>query len=224
VPTPNERIRVLLVDDHELAREAMRSVLSPEQGFHVVGEAGDGATAIRLVHELAPALVVMDVQMPGIDGLVATRTILAEQPGVRVVILTSYEQRPLVLEALRAGAAGYLLKGATKQEVLATVRAILAGERRIQSSLAIALLVEDCRGGVAPTVTTALTPRQLEIVRLIAAGRSNSEIAVAQRLTLNTVKTHVRHILQKLEATDRANAVARAAALGLLPGEPTAAL
>lgn len=218
---PRSPVRVLLVDDHELAREAMRSVLNPEQGFEIVAEAADGDAAIRLVRERAPDLVMMDVQMPGLDGLTATRRILENRPATRVVVLTSHEQRPIVLEALRAGAAGYLLKGATKQEVLTTIRAVLAGQRRVQSSVAVELLVEDAAGGAAVASTgTSLTPRQLEIVRLIAAGRSNAEIAQSQQVSVNTVKTHVRHILQKLEAVDRASAVGRAAALGLLPGEP----
>ena len=207
--------RVLLVDDHELAREALRGVLSPEQGFVVVGEAADGPTAVRLARELRPELVLMDVRLPGLDGLAATRAILGELPSTKVVVLTSYEQRPILLEALRAGAVGYLLKGASKQEVLATVRAALAGERRVQGSLAAELLGEEARGAT-PGVVPPLSQREVEVVRLMAAGRSNAAIARALQVSLNTVKTHVQHIVRKLGAPDRAGAVGRAAGLGLL--------
>jgi DNA-binding NarL/FixJ family response regulator len=211
-PTP-----VLLVDDHELAREALRSVLTAAQGFRVVGEAADGQTALRLAHQLRPELVLMDVRMPGLDGLGATRALLADLPETRVVVLTSFEQRSLVLEALRAGAAAYLLKGASKREVLDTLRAALAGERRVQGALAANLLAEQASvGGPPPGRAARLSERELEVVRMMAAGQSNTQIARALQVSLNTVKTHVLHILRKLDAPDRAAAVARAAGLGLL--------
>jgi DNA-binding NarL/FixJ family response regulator len=213
-PTP-----VLLVDDHELAREALRSVLTPAHGFLVVGEASDGETALRVARQLRPELVLMDVRLPGLDGLAATRALLVDLPETRVVVLTSFDQRALVLEALRAGAAAYLSKGASKEEVLETLRAVLAGERRIQGSLAANLLGAEATvgaGGPPPGLLARLSERELEVVRLMAAGQSNTQIALALQLSLNTVKTHVLHVLRKLEAPDRAAAVAHAAALGLL--------
>jgi DNA-binding NarL/FixJ family response regulator len=211
--------RVLLVDDHELAREALRAVLTPEQGFQIVGEADTGETAVQLAHRLRPHLVLMDVRMPGMDGVAATRAILAELPATRVVILTSHEQRPIVLQAMRAGAAGYLTKGATSQELLATVRAALGGERRVQASLAADLLSQDAQGDT-PVGAPQLSERELEVLQLMAAGQSNAGIAYALSVSLNTAKTHVQHLLRKLDAVDRASAVARAAALGLLSETP----
>jgi DNA-binding NarL/FixJ family response regulator len=213
-PTP-----VLLVDDHELAREALRSVLTPAHGFLVVGEAADGQAALRVARQLRPVLVLMDVRLPGLDGLAATRALLGELPETTVVVLSSFDQRALVLEALRAGAAAYLLKGASKQEVLDTLRAALAGEHRVQGSLAANLLEEEAAvsaSGPSPGPLARLSDRELEVVRLMAAGQSNTQIAQTLQVSLNTVKTHVLHVLRKLDAPDRAAAVAHAAALGLL--------
>jgi DNA-binding NarL/FixJ family response regulator len=207
--------RVLLVDDHELAREALRAVLTPEQGFEIVGEADTGETAVRLARRLRPELIVMDVRMPGMDGVAATRAILEELPATRVVVLTSHEQRPVLLEALRAGAAGYLTKGASTQEVLAIVRASVAGERRVQGSLAADLLSQDSPGDT-PTGAPRLSERELEVLRLMADGRSNAEIAATLSVSINTARTHVQHVLRKLDAVDRASAVAHGAGRGLL--------
>ena len=207
--------RALLVDDHELAREALRAVLTPEQGFQVVGEAADGHAALGLARRLRPDLVLMDVRMPQIDGVAATQRLLAELPRTRVVMLTSYEQRSLVLDALRAGAAGYLLKGASKEEVLATVRAAMLGERRVQGSLAADLLGEEA-GATTLAGRPPLSERELEVVRLMAAGQTNAEIARRLQVSPNTAKAHVHHVLRKLGVADRTSAVARAAALGLL--------
>lgn len=206
--------RVLLADDHELAREALRSVLSREPDLDVVGEARDGREAIDLARRLRPDLIVMDVRMPGLDGLAATREVLAAQSGALVVVLTSHENREYALEALRAGATGYLLKGATKQDVLATLRGVLAGEVRVQPEVAGRLLGQLARGE-APA-GHGLSGRELDVLRLLARGRTNEAIGRELHLTLNTVKTHVSHILAKLGAADRAEAAARAARLGLL--------
>lgn len=211
---PRPPARVLLADDHELAREALRSVLSREADLEVVGEARDGREAVDLARRLGPDLILMDVRMPGLDGLAATRAVRAALPATRVVILTSHEHGRYVVEALRAGAAGYLLKGASKQEVIATIRAVLAGGVHVQPELAGALLGQFARGE-APAAH-GLSPRELEVVRRMAQGRTNTMIGRELHLTLNTIKTHVSHILRKLDAADRAQAVARAAALGLL--------
>lgn len=210
-------VRVLLVDDHELAREALGSILGREPRMAVVGEAADGGQALALARRLRPDLVLMDVRMPGPDGLEVTRAIKAELPDARVLLLTSYDAPEYVLEGLRAGADGYLLKGVGRQELLAAVRAVLRGERRVHPSLAAGMLHHVARGGEHPLSPEGyLTARQRDVLRLLAAGRSNPEIARELQVSLNTVKTHVVHILQKLGATDRTQAAVRAGQLGLL--------
>ena len=206
--------RVLLADDHELAREALRSVLAREPDLLVVGEAGDGREAVALAARLRPDLVVVDLRMPGLDGLAATRAIVEAVPTARVVALTSSESRAHALEALRAGASSYLLKGATKREVLATLRAALAGEVRVQAEVAGPLLGQLARGETL--AAHGLSGREVEVLRLLARGRTNEAIGRALHLSPNTVKTHVSHILAKLGVADRAEAAARGAALGLL--------
>jgi DNA-binding NarL/FixJ family response regulator len=191
-------------------------VLRAEHGFGVVGEAADGREALRLAQQLRPDVVLMDVRMPVMDGLAATRALRVEQPEARVVMLSSHEDRALVLEALRAGALGYLLKGASKQEVLTTLRAILGGERRVQGSLAADLLHNEAVGSARPSPAAQLSQRELDVLRLLAQGYTNAAIGYQLQVSVNTVKTHLRHVLRKLDVPDRAAAAARAAALGLL--------
>ncbi|HXI19312.1 MAG TPA: response regulator transcription factor [Chloroflexota bacterium] len=211
-----ERVRVLVADDHELAREP---------GLDVVGEARDGHEAVAMAERLRPHVVLMDVRMPGMDGLQATQAITQALPDTRVVVLTSHAGREFVLEALRAGASGYLPKGATKQDVLSTLRVVLTGAIHVQPELAAQLLLDEALGEAggsggqhAPPVPDAhrLSVRERQVVNLIARGRTNEEIGRELHLTLNTIKTHVAHVLRKLGAADRAQAAARAAALGLL--------
>jgi DNA-binding NarL/FixJ family response regulator len=206
------------VDDHELSREALWAVLGREPGIEVVGEAADGGQALSMARRLRPDLIVMDVRMPGTDGLAATRLITAELPATRVLLLTTYDTPQYLLEGLRAGADGYLLKGAIKQELLAAIRSVLRGEPQVQSELASRLLRRVARGDQRASTETLLTRRQQEVLRLMAAGRSNPEISRLLNVSLNTVKTHVVHILSRLGATDRTQAAVRAAQLGLLEG------
>ena len=214
---PESPARVLLVDDHELAREALVSIIGREPGLEVVGEATDGDAAVLLAHRLRPDLVLMDVRMPGTDGLAATRTIKAELSATRVLLLTTYDADEHVLEGLRAGADGYLLKGASKQELLAAIRAVLRGERTVQPALAGSILHGVAHGAHQPEPPgIGLTPRQREVLRLMAAGRSNPEIARELTVSLNTVKTHVVHVLARLGVADRTQAAVRASQLGLL--------
>jgi DNA-binding NarL/FixJ family response regulator len=213
--------RVLLVDDHELAREALISILGREADLEVVGEAADGATAVALAQRLRPDLVLMDVRMPGTDGLTATRMIKTSLPSTRVLLLTTYDSHEYVLEGLRAGADGYLLKGASKQELLSALHAALKGQRTVQPTFAAALLDRIAKAGDrrAPTAP-GLTTRQRQVLHLIAAGQSNPEIARAMHVSLNTVKTHVVHILTRLGVADRTQAAVRASQLGLLDEGP----
>ena len=208
--------RVLLVDDHELAREALRAVLGRESDLVVVGEAADGDEALAQARRLQPDLVLMDVRMPGVDGLAATRAIRAELPSARVLLLTTYDTPGYVLEGLRAGADGYLLKGAAKQELLAVIRAVLRGEQVVQPTLATEMLRREAVDGRPAGDEGGLTVRERDVLRLLAAGQTNPEIAAELQVSLNTVKTHVVHILAKLGAADRTQAAVRAAQLGLL--------
>lgn len=209
--------RVLIVDDHELAREALVSVLGRESDLEVVGEASDGETAVALAGRLRPDLVLMDVRMPGMDGLAATRAIKRELPETRVLVLTTYDTQESVLEGLRAGADGYLLKGASKHELVGAIRAVLRGEQAVQPGLAASILRRMAQDrGQAVAAEPALTDRQCDILRLVAAGRSNPEIAAELHVSLNTVKTHVVHVLRRLGVTDRTQAAVRAAQLGIL--------
>lgn len=217
-PAASPPATLIVADDHELAREALRSILEREPDLAVVAEAGDGEEVLVLARQLQPDLVLMDLRMPRMDGLQATRALARELPRTKVVVLTSYESREFLMEALRAGAAGYLAKGATKQDVLSTLREVLAGAVRVQPDFAAQLLTEDARAGLVASAPSpqALSPREREVLRLVAQGRTNEEIGQQLHLTLNTVKTHVAHALRKLGAADRTEAAVRAAALGLL--------
>jgi DNA-binding NarL/FixJ family response regulator len=214
--------RVLIVDDHELAREALVSILGREPDLEVVGEASDGETAVALAGRLRPDLVLMDVRMPGLDGLAATQRIKRELPETRILVLTTYDTQESVLAGLRAGADGYVLKGASKQELLGAIRAILRGEQSVQPALAASILRRVAHGeGQAVAAQPPLTDRQRAVLLLVAAGRSNPEIAQELHVSLNTVKTHVVHVLRRLGVTDRTQAAVRAAQLGLLDEEPS---
>ena len=211
----SERVRVLVADDHELAREAIRSVLRRLSSFEIVGEAATGRDAVAQARRLRPELVLIDVRMPDMDGLAATRAIIDAVPETRVVILTTYDNPEYILEALRSGAAGYVLKGATKRELLATIDDVLAGGVHLQPATTGRLMRES-----EGASEQHLSQRERAVLRLLAQGRTNTAIGNELNLTVNTVKTHVRHILAKLEAPDRAAAVARAAALGVLERAP----
>ena len=210
-------VRVLLVDDHELAREALLSIFGREPDLDVVGEASDGDRAVAMARRLRPDLVLMDVRMPGTDGLTATKVIKAELPATRVLLLTTHDSHEYVLEGLRSGADGYLLKDASKPELLQAIRTILRGEPLVQPTLAAKMLQQAARAERAPGPTDGeLTERQRDVLRLMAAGLSNPEIAAQLGISLNTVKTHVVHILGRLGVADRTQAAVRAARLGLL--------
>lgn len=213
-------IRVVVADDHPIVRSGIVGLLRGASDIEVVGEARDGAEAVRLVAELAPELVLMDLRMPVLDGVAATAQIMEAQPGSRVLILTTYESDELILGAIEAGAGGYLLKAAPQEEILAGVRAVAAGETVLAPSIA-AKLVQRVRADAAGTGAAAfapppLSPRELEVLRLVAAGRSNPRIAAALFIGEATVKTHLQHVFEKLEVSDRTRAVTRAMELGLL--------
>jgi DNA-binding NarL/FixJ family response regulator len=210
--------RAIIVDDHDLARDGLRSILAPEEGLEVVGEAATGQEAIELCRRLRPELALMDVRMPEMDGLLATQKIKQESPTTSVIILTMYENPDYLIQALKAGASGYLLKGATRQEIITAVRQVCRGESPLKPELAAQLLRR-----LANTVTPVqgppvepLTPREYEVLRLLAEGKTNGEIAYDLSISLSTVKFHIEHIIAKLGTSDRTQAAVRAIELGLL--------
>ncbi|MBM7503356.1 response regulator [Agromyces aurantiacus] len=214
-------IRVLVADDHPIVRAGIVGLLDAEPGIQVVGEAVDGADAVALAAELRPDLVLMDLRMPVLDGAAATERILAAAgPGVRptrVLVLTTYETDDHILAAIEAGASGYLLKAAPQEEILAGIRSVVAGETVLAPSIA-AKLVRRVRADATAPTPPSLSPRELEVLRHVAHGRSNPEIARMLHIGEATVKTHLIHVFEKLEVNDRTRAVTRAMEFGLLAG------
>ena len=212
-------VRVLLVDDDELLRAGLRSVLSSDQRIEVVGEASSGRGAVSAVRAYRPDLVLMDVRMPDLDGISATREVLAVSPDVRVVILTTFEQDDYIFGALNAGASGFLLKRTRPEELLAAIHTVAGGESLLSPS--VTRIVIEHMGRQPPPDSTAtdqleeLTPREREVLELLARGRSNSEIAAELVIEESTVKTHVKRILMKLNVRDRVQAVIFAYESGL---------
>jgi len=196
-------IRVLLVDDHPVVRQGLRALLSTQGGIEVVGEAGDGDAAVTAAERLSPDVVLMDVVMPGMDGVEALRLIGERRPQTRVVMLTSYADERQAMEAVDAGASGFLLKDASPRDVAAAIRAAHRGEAVLHPAVAAKLLAERRR---PPAAHADLTARELEVLRLIARGLQNKQIAAQLHLSEKTVKTHVSAILRKLDVSDRTQA------------------
>jgi DNA-binding NarL/FixJ family response regulator len=210
-----EPIRIVVADDHPIVRAGIVGLLETAPGIEVVGEAADGAEAVELAASEHPDLVLMDLRMPGVDGASATASIVAAGHGARVLVLTNYETDDHILAAIEAGASGYLLKAAPQAEILAGIRAVAAGETVLAPSIA-AKLVSRVRADAASVAPPALSPREREVLALVAEGRSNPEIARALYIGEATVKTHLLHVFEKLGANDRTRAVTRAMELGLL--------
>lgn len=204
-------VRIIVADDHQIVRGGIVALLESTTDLEVVGQAANGIEAVRLAAELEPDLVLMDLRMPAMDGDEATSRILAAQPTVRVLILTTYESDDGILSAIEAGASGYLLKAAPQEEILAGIRAVMRGEVALAPSAATAL-VKGMRQPSGP----ALSPRETEVLRLVAQGNSNPQIAAALFVGEATVKTHLVHVFEKLGVGDRTRAVTRAMELGLL--------
>ncbi len=237
--------RLIIADDHHLVRTGLRAHLEREPDLVVVGEAENGQEALELARLHEPDLILMDVRMPVMGGLEATRAIKRELPEVSVLIVTTHDSQDYLLEAIRAGAAGYILKEATKQELLEAVREVLGGELPFDGRLAARLLKRlaeenrqrspepgDASRSTAPitevrpaeeekppseALSEVLTPREIEILRLVAAGRTNREIAKELVISLTTVKTHMQRIIPKLEVSDRTQAAVKAIEMGLRP-------
>jgi two-component system, NarL family, response regulator LiaR len=208
------RTRVLLVDDHAVVREGLRTFLELQPDIEIVGEAGDGAAAIAAAAAKKPDIVLMDLVMPVMDGVEATRRIRAELPDVRVIVLTSFAGEDKVFPALRAGAAGYLLKDVKPAELADTIRAVARGESRLAPDIQ-KRLVSGIAGPGAGADVEALTAREEDVLRCLARGRSNKEIAADLFIAEKTVKTHISSILAKLRLEDRTQAAVYAVKHGL---------
>ena len=206
-------IRVVVADDHPIVRAGIVALLQDADDVEVVGQASDGETAVGVVLAERPDVVLMDLRMPGMNGDEATARILAREPGIRVLILTTYESDDQILAAIEAGAAGYLLKAAPESEILAGLRATARGETALAPSAAAALVR---RTTGKPTAGPSLSPRELEVLQLVAQGNSNPAIGRTLFLSETTVKTHLGHVFEKLGVNDRTRAVTRAMELGLL--------
>ena len=212
-------LRVLLVDDHDLFRTGLRNLLE-EQGVEIVGEAADGGHAVRLVRELAPDVVVMDLNMPGVTGVEATRQVTTAAPLTRVVVLTISDQDADVLDAILAGACGYLMKDASIDELMAGIRAASIGESLISSHIAGKVLqrvrATSSQPEIEEAIRTELSDREIQVLKLIANGKDNSMIAGELHISPKTVKNHISNILMKLQIENRIQAAVYAVRSGIV--------
>ena len=225
-----EAIRIVVADDHEVVRAGFAALLDTQPDFSVLGTASDGADAVSACRSLRPDVVLMDIRMPGTDGITATQQLAAAENPPKVLILTTFDLDEYVFDALRAGASGFLLKDVTAERLFEAVRVVAAGEALLAPTVTRRLISEFARlrpqaaaGGpvaaVRPSALAALTPRETEVLRLVAEGLSNTEIAARLVVTEETVKTHVSRILAKLGLRDRTQAVVVAYESGLVvPG------
>jgi DNA-binding NarL/FixJ family response regulator len=218
-------IRVIVADDQALVRAGFRAILEEQDDLEVVGEAEDGGQAVAISGELRPDVVLMDVRMPGVDGIEATQRLLRDGDAPRVLILTTFDLDEYVYEALKAGASGFLLKDAPRDQLVGAVRTVAAGDALLAPAL-VRRLIEDfvrrpAPGARSPTELDDLTERELEVLTLVARGLANAEIATRLFVSEATVRTHVTHILAKLRLRDRVQAVVLAYESGLVrAGEP----
>jgi len=207
---PPNPIRLVLADDHPIVREGLAAVLATQPDFAVAGQAGDGASAVALVRDLQPDVVLLDLEMPGLDGVQALQAMRAADPGVRVLVFTAFDTDERIIAAVQAGARGYLLKGAPREELFRAIRLIAAGGSLLQPAVAARLI----QHLAAPVVV--LTAREREVLRLLAAGLQNKEIAARLQIGERTVKFHVSAILARLGAGNRTEAVHLARQQGLI--------
>jgi DNA-binding NarL/FixJ family response regulator len=212
-----ESTTILIADDHPLFRKGMRALLATIPDMSVAGEATTGDEAIRCAAALKPDLILMDLQMPSVGGIAAIRTILGDDPDIRILVVTLFEDDDSVFTALRAGARGYILKDADEEEIARAIRAVGRGEAIFSPAIATRLLdfFATTRPAVAKEIFPTLTEREREILHLIAQGKSNSEIAKGLALSIKTVANYVSNIFTKLQVADRAQAILRARDAGM---------
>jgi DNA-binding NarL/FixJ family response regulator len=211
-------IRVLIADDHAVVRRGLRTFLELQEDIDVVGEAEDGEEAIAEAERARPDVILLDLVMPRLDGVAAIRGILERSPSTRVIVLTSFLDDDKLLPAVRAGAAAYLLKDVQPQDLVAAIRTVHGGESELHPAAAARVMAELADGGPQGDPRATLTPRELEVLELIARGRPNKLIARELGIAEKTVKTHVSNLLRKLGLTDRTQAALYAVREGLVPG------
>ena len=216
-------VRVLIVDDHAIVRKGIRALLSEADGFEVVGEAGNGQEAVLRAQETHPDVILMDILMPGMDGIEATRLITSRQPKTRILVLTSFAADNKVFPAIKAGALGYLLKDSSPEELVRAIRQVHRGEPSLHPTIARKLLQEIARPVELQPAPEALTDREMTVLRLIAQGLSNQEIADRISVSEPTVRTHVSRILGKLHLASRTQAALYAVREGLTDPEEASA-
>jgi NarL family two-component system response regulator LiaR len=207
-------IRVMIVDDHDMVRRGLATFLRIDTGLELVGEARNGAEAVQMCEHLQPDVILMDLVMPEMDGSAATQTIRARWPRIQVIALTSFQERELVRQALRAGAISYLLKNVSMDDLSGAIHMAFAGRSTLAPEATQALIQD---AGQGPLLEVDLTPRESEVLALLVEGLSNPEIAARLSITRSTARAHVSHILSKLDASNRAEAVALALRHKLLP-------
>ena len=215
----SDPIRILVADDHLIIRQGLRLILETEAGFELVGEAADGAEAGRLCAALKPDVVLMDLRMPGMDGLTAIERLQVEQPQIAVIILTTFNEDDLMLRGMRAGAKGYLLKDTDRETLFNSIRAAARGETLLKPEIMVRLLSKAGAVNTPANARTDLTGRELEVLMRVAQGERSKEIAVHLGISERTVKAHLASIYNKLGVDSRAAAIAIAAQKGLLPSK-----
>lgn len=220
-----ERIKVLIADDHRVVREGLAAILKTKENIVVVGEAQDGQEAVQKASSLMPDVILMDVSMPRMNGVEATRQIKRESPHVGIIALTMYDEQQYIFDLVRAGATGYLLKDTDSAQIVAAIRAVYRGESLIHPSVASKILAEfsllaQKKGKKPSWVEHDLSEREITVLKLVAEGKTNKEIANALDLSEKTVKNHVRNIFHKLQVYDRTQAAILAIRKGLIELEP----
>src|SRR2546421_2712585 len=210
--------RLVIVDDHEIARAGLRSMLADQQGLELVGEAANGDEAIAICRSLQPDIALIDIRMPKLNGLETCRAIKKECPGTSVILITIHENPDYLLEALKVGAAGYLLKDITQRELLSALRQVRSGESILDKELMVRLLrrLTNETPVHAGAAAERLSAREMQVLQLLVKGQTNPEIASNLTVSVSTVKNHVEHILAKLGVSDRTQAAVQAIELGLL--------
>jgi DNA-binding NarL/FixJ family response regulator len=214
--SPSSRVRILIVDDQTLFRAGLAGLLGDDPRVEIVGQASDGAEAVELVGSLKPDVVLMDLKMPTMDGIEATRRIVSSHPGVNVLLLTTFETDDRIIHALQAGARGYVLKDSTVESIVSSLLAVMAGERVMASAVANRVL--EMLTGIATKneYYDGLTVRELEILKLVAGGLANKQIAFALKISDKTVRNHMSNLYEKLDISDRSTAVLYAVRKGLV--------